>query len=174
MILYFISCSNIFCSQNKDQVSVENAGCKAMVSLFNGRESDSLSALWYIYLCKKVAAARSFVSAERLPHTASATKYHSLRTYYQVIVWMGFSENMNATKWDWKIQEDRYTRIMMDTNPAPDNLLKMVHCNCFTGCNTLRCSCKIYGLECTASCGTCQDSHCENIRIAINLDENED
>ena len=87
-----------------------------MVSLFNGRESDSLSALWYIYLNKKVAVARSFVSAERLPPTASATKYHSLRTYYQVMVWMGFSENMDATKWGWKIQDDRLTPIMIDTN----------------------------------------------------------
>ena len=130
-VLY--GCSNIFCSPNKDQISVESAGCKAMVSLFNGTESDSLSSLWYTYLCKKVAAARSFVTPAKLPPTASATKYHSLRTYYQVMVWMGFSENMDATKWGWNIQDDRYTPIMMDTNPAPDILLKMVHCNCSTG-----------------------------------------
>ena len=167
-------CSNIFCSPNKDQVSVESAGCKAMISLFNGTESDSLSSLRYTHLCKKVAAAKSFVTPERLPPTASATKYHSLRTYYQVMVWMGFSANMDATKWGWKIQEDMYTPIMMDTNPAPDILLKMVHCNCSTGCNTLRCSCKKYGLECTAACGPCQDSHCENMNNTIILDENED
>lgn len=53
---------------------------------------------------------------------------------------------------------------MMDKKPAPDILLKMVHCNCSTGCNTLRCGCKKYGLECTRACGPCQDGSCGNTK----------
>ena len=47
------SCSEIFCTPGKDQATVESAGCTAMVSLFNGSVSDSLSSLRYSYLCKK-------------------------------------------------------------------------------------------------------------------------
>lgn len=168
------SCSKIFCAPNTDQDAVESAGCKAMVSLFNGKTSDSLASLRYSYLCKKVATAKTFVTPERLPPTTSATKQHSRRTYLQVMVWMGRSDNMDITKWGWDIQGNKLTPVMMDNNPAPDILLKMIHCNCSAGCNTLRCSCKKYGLECTGACGPCQDGNCENMNHAPILDENED
>lgn len=44
------SCSKIFCTPCKDQVTVKSVGCKAMVSLFKGSMSDPLLSL----LCKKV------------------------------------------------------------------------------------------------------------------------
>lgn len=159
----FRSCSKLFCSPNTDHDSVGNAGSKAMLSLYNGTESDTLASLRYSYLCKKVAAAKTFVTPERLPPTASATKYHSWRTYYQVMTWMGSSENMEPSEWGWIHQEDSLVPIMMDINPAPDFLLKMIHCNCSGVCNTLRCSCKKYGLECTGICGPCQDGNCQNV-----------
>jgi hypothetical protein len=168
------TCSKIFCAPNIDQVTVESAGCKAMISLFNGTKSESLAALRYSYLCKKVATAKTFVTPERLPPTTSATKYHARRSYLQVMQWMGHSHNMDPAKWGWDIQEDKLTPVMMDNNPAPDILLKMIHCNCSAGCNTLRCSCKKYGLECTGACGPCQAGNCENMKHAPMLDENED
>ena len=45
----------------------------------------------YNMLCKKVARATMFVTLERLPPTASACKFHSLRTYYQVMKWRHLS-----------------------------------------------------------------------------------
>lgn len=168
------NCSRVFCAPNAEQVDIENAGCKAMVSLFNGTISDSLASLRYSYLCKKVATSKTFVTPERLPPTSSATKYHSLRSYLQIMEWMGRSVNMDPEKWGWDIQGDKLTPVMMDNNPAPDILLKMVHCNCSAGCNTLRCSCKKYGLECTKACGPCQDGNCENMTNTPILEENED
>ena len=168
------SCSQMFCTQGNDQVDVESAGCKAMVSLFRGSVSDSLSSLRYRYLCKKVAAARTFVTPERLPPTDAATKYHSRRTYLQIMEWMGMSANMDPTKWGWTIEGGKYMPIMMDTSPAPATLLNMIHCNCSAGCKTIRCGCKKYGLECSAVCGPCQDSICENMSHNPILDENDD
>ncbi len=52
--------------------------------------------------------------------------------------------------------------IMSETNVAPDNLLKMIHCNCTTGCTTLRCSCRRYGLPGHTVCGQCQVELCSN------------
>jgi len=45
---------------------------------------------------------------------------------------------------------------------APDSLLKAIHCNCSNVCRTFRCSCRRYGLPCTAVCGPCQHQNCDN------------
>ena len=110
----------------------------------------------YSYICKKVETAKTSVTPERLPPTNSATIHHARRTYLQGMVWMGCSENMEPTKWGLDLQGDKLIPVMMDNTPAPDVLLQMIHCNCVGGCNTMRCSCKKYGLECTAACGSCK------------------
>jgi hypothetical protein len=51
---------------------------------------------------------------------------------------------------------------MSDMPAAPEHLLKIIHCNCTTGCSTARCGCRKYGLPCTADCGSCQEQTCEN------------
>ena len=136
--------------------------------------SDSLSSLRYSYLCKKVAAAKTFVTPERLPPTDSATKYHSRQTYLQVMQWMGLSENLDPTKWGWVVQGGKHVPVMMDNGPAPAILLNVIHCNCSVGCRTLRCICKKHGLDCTAVCGPCQDGNYENVNHRPILDEYED
>jgi len=85
------------------------------------------------------------------------------------MVWIGCSENIEPTKWGWDLQGDK-----LDNTPAPDVLLQMIHCNCVGGCNTLRCSCKKYGVVCTAACGSCQNENCENMNNAPIVDKNED
>ena len=56
------------------------------------------SAVRYTRLCKKVSAAKSLVTPERLPPTSSATKYHSLRSYRQIMQWMGQGEDIDLSK----------------------------------------------------------------------------
>ena len=51
----------------------------------------------------------------------------------------------------------------MDRKCAPDKLLEVIHCNCKTGCTTMRCSCKKNGLVCTYVCGPCQIDGCCNV-----------
>ena len=58
----------------------------------------------------------------------------------------------------------------MNDCPAPDTLLKVIHCNCSTGCVSLMCSCRKSGLDCTTGCGPCQDGCCENMHSRILLD----
>ena len=111
----------------------------------------------YRILCKKV------VTAGRLPPASSATKYYSWRSYYQVMTWMGLNQNMKPSEWGWINKEDKLLPIMMENKPAQDILLKMIHCNCSGFCNTLRCTCKKYGLPCTKIFGPCQDSNCQNV-----------
>ena len=37
---------------------------------------------------------------------------------------------------------------LTSTTSAPECLLQVIRCNCQTDCNTLRCSCKKYHIEC--------------------------
>jgi len=123
---------------------------------------------------KKVMTAKTFVTPEGLPPTNSTTIHHTRRTYLQAMVWMGCSENMDPTKWGWNLQRDKLIPIVMDSTPASDVLLKMIQCDCVGGSSTLRHSCKKFGLECTAACGSCRDGNCENVNNAPILYDNED
>ena len=129
-------CSKVFRTPTADPATVETSGCDAMVSLFNGGKSDSLASLRYSFLAKKVATAKTFVTPERLPPTTSATNLHSRRTYLQVMEWLGNNDGMQPTEWGWEVQGDILVPLMMKDSPAPNSLLKMVHCNCSSGCST--------------------------------------
>ena len=161
------NCSEIFCTPNVDQITVEATGCKAMVCLFNGGgggQYESLESLRYKFLCKKVATASTFVKPERLPPTTSATKFHARRTYLQVMEWMGMDDGMDPTEWGWDLQGNQLVPLMMENSHAPDPLSKMIRCNCLSGCRTLKCNCKKHDLECTTACGRCQyEMICDNI-----------
>ena len=167
-------CSEAFSLPNQSQDVVESNGCKAMIALFNADQKDSLASIRYNMLCKKVARAKMFVTPERLPPTASACKFHSLRTYYQVMEWMGCCEEMTPSEWGWKVEGDKLVPVMTDKSPAPEALIQMIHCNCLEGCITLRCMCRKHGLECTSACGHCQDGNCDNMKNDPVIEDDED
>ena len=107
-----------------------------MISLFGGKPDDTLSSLRHVTFSKKVATAKAFVTSERLPPTSPATSFHSQRVYFQIMVWMGMANEMNPTEWGWKKGSDELIPIMTDNNAAPDELLKVIHCNCSGGCKS--------------------------------------
>jgi len=96
------SCASAFTVQNKSQKEISELDKELMVNLFGGKSKDTLSSLRHINFTKKVASAKAFVTPERLPPTSSATTFHSLRVYYQIMVWMGMANDMNPTDWGWK------------------------------------------------------------------------
>ena len=91
---------------------------------------------------------------KKLPPTNSAAKYHSFRVYYQVQVWFG-NENIHATDWGWILREDRLLPKIMDNEPAPKSLLKMIKCGCTMYCDNNQCTCKRNGLFCSEFCVSC-------------------
>ena len=129
--------------------------------MFDGNGMDPLASLRYRIFVKKITSAKSFVTPERLPPTASSTKFHCLRTYYQIMVWMEKEGGIDVINWGWKLEDNKLVPIMTEMKAAPDNLLKMIHCNCKKGCQP-RCSCRKYGLPCHAGCGPCQTDACDN------------
>lgn len=151
------SCALDFIKPGKTCDTIEMSGNRAMALVFGGKVSASLSSLRHSVLKKKVVSATSFVTPERLPPTASATKFHSLRVYFQIMMWLGEEAELDPINWGWKCEGNKLIPIMCDKNPAPENLLKVVHCSCTTACTTQRCTCRGYGLPWTSACGTCQE-----------------
>lgn len=169
------TCANVFTVQERSQGQISDLGKHLMVDLFGGKSNDTLSSLRHFIFTKKVATAKSFVTPERLPPTSSATQFHSLRVYYQVMVWMGMANGMNPTDWGWREETHQLIPRMTEWKAAPDKLLKVIHCNCSKGCQTSRCSCRRYGLPCTAACGPCQTDNCDNPSNTQEIDiEDED
>ena len=95
-----------------------------------GKSNDTLSSLHHQIFIKKVATAQAFVNSERLPPTSPATGSHSQRVYFHIMVWVGMANEMNPTEWEWKQENDQLIPIMTQNNVAPDELLKIIHCNC--------------------------------------------
>ena len=81
----------------------------------------------------------------------------------QIQQWKG--EEIDPEEWGWKLQENQIIPITTDLPPATDSLLKVLRCNCKSRCNTLRCSCRKHGLECSAVCGHCKGSACSNSSV---------
>ena len=56
--------------------------------------------------------------------------------------------------------------VMIDQESAPDELLKVIRCNCLATLKNLRCekqcSCCSNGLKCVAARGGCRGTECRN------------
>lgn len=170
------SCSKIFTSKNIDKEEIIKHGHRMFVHLFGGKE-ESLSSLRHHIFTKKALTGNIFITPERLPPTASAASFHSLRVYFQIMIWMEMGSDMNPTEWGWKCENNKLKPIMTDVNVAPESLLKVIHCSCLGGCKSMRCSCRRYGLPCTLICGSCQTDHCcfnpNNRNIITTGDDND-
>ena len=81
--------SKIFTTVNSSQKEIEIAGLKATFALYGGRNGESIAELRGRLMSEKVLKSSVFVSPERLPPTEGALKYHSYRTYHQIMTWMG-------------------------------------------------------------------------------------
>ena len=77
------------------------AGERALVSLYNGKEHESLDNLLYRRFTEKVLTSMSPVQVHTLPPTSAAAHYHILRVYYQVQEWMDKHNGLDPTEWGW-------------------------------------------------------------------------
>ena len=105
-----------------------------------------------------------------LPPTSAATRQHSFRTYYQVQDWLG--EALPATDWGWSLQGGRFRPVTTDRAPAPAELLGIVFCNCPNECGA-ECDCRLSGLPCSAMCGFCGGTSCDNMPPDVDSDDDD-
>ena len=90
------------------------------------------------------------------------------------MVWMWIANETNPTEWGWKQENDQLIPIMTQNNAEPDELLKIINCNSSRGCKSSRCSCRCYGLPCTAAFWPCQTENCDNPNNTQEVDNEEE
>ena len=58
-----------------------------------------------------------------------------------------------------------------DLTPAPDELLKVIRCNCYTDCSTLKCTCWKHNVKCSPAVITAEDLAAQTLTIFILMTE---
>ena len=116
---------------------------------------------------RAAATSKTTLKPQALPPTESAAQYHFLRMHLQVIEWKTLMDvELDPLNWGWRLSNGSYEPIMSDINPAPENILNFIRCNCNISkknpCSTNICSCRNYGLVCVSACGDCHGVNCEN------------
>lgn len=66
---------------------------------------------------------------------------------------------MPPVDWGWKLDNNTLMPVQMKNNDAPDDLLKVIFCNCKKPYG-YACSCRKAGLQCTLVCGFCSEKNC--------------
>jgi len=73
---------------------------------------------------------------------------------------------LDPVAWGWQLLNGTYEPTMTDLNPAPDNIVRFIRCNCDSSkkspCSKNVCSCKRHGLVCVSACGDCHSVKFKN------------
>ena len=101
-------------------------------------------------------------------------KYHSFHVYFQIQEWKDNASEMQLTAWAWKDCDGKLMSVLTNLPPAPDELLKIITCNCHTDCNSMRCTSKKYNMKCFSACGNCKGTGYTNLDISIHEEDNPD
>ena len=121
----------VFTANSRSHEEIESAGNKAMSIIFKENTDQTLNSVRHKRLVDKIDIAKYFVKPEKLPPTESAAKYHSFRTYLQIIQWKGES-NLLAVNWDWTVKSNKFIPVLTDLEAAPQSILKIIRCQCKT------------------------------------------
>ncbi|XP_076444211.1 uncharacterized protein LOC143282453 [Babylonia areolata] len=153
----------------KHQNDIITAGEKALICLYNGHKEDSLDTLRYQRFHEKVSTCVTTVQIQTLPPTSAAAKYHSLRVYLQE--WINPAADLAPEFWGWHLSSGQLEPRQTDLPPAPEDLLKVIRCNCKTDCSSKRCTCRKHGLGCSVACGRCKGLGCSNSPTLEEMDD---
>lgn len=171
--VHFTKLAEIFCCANSSTESIIQAGNEVLMSLYKGKANETLNELRYRKFDEKTKSGSSAVSPKMLPPTEAAAKFHSLRVFYQIQVWM--QNKLNPFNFGWVERNSILRPVPTNLPAAPANILSKIRCGCGGDCDSLRCTCFKIGLPCTTACKTCAGNSCSNrSTIAIDSDSDED
>ena len=83
--------------------NILSAGEKVIIHLYGGNMTETWDEFRFRNFCKHVAFGTTFVQVQTLPPLLAATKFHSLRVYYQVQEWLG-TPPLDPTLFRWKTE----------------------------------------------------------------------
>ena len=111
--------AKVFDDPASTAVAIQAAGEKALVTLYGGKEGESLDSLRYRKYYEKVATKANQIQPQNLPPSSAAAKYHSLRVFYQVKQWQGQDADLSLVDFGWKINGKQVLPITTDLPAAP-------------------------------------------------------
>ena len=84
---------------------------------------------------------------------------------------------MEPKDWGCRLEGASLGPVMIDQEPFPDELLKVIRCDCQKTSKNLyswkQCSCRSSGIKCVAACGDYWGTECQNCG-AVELFEEEE
>jgi 5'-3' exonuclease len=172
--IYLKSQGVVFLQENASKEDIIKAGEEALVNLYGGAPLEGLDILrWRKFTTKTMSVKRHVVvQVQSLPPTSNAAMFHSMRVYLQCQYWKGKTvADLDPTEWGWTLKTGKLLPIQMSKQPAPDFLLKIIHCNCKTDCDNKKCSCRKNGISCSGGCGECRGINCSNSRNTPESDD---
>lgn len=164
----------IFYNSESSIEDIKVAGEKIMLALYGQFNTDTTTSQYRVSrFLSIIGKSKTAINLASLPPTSAATYLHSCRTYYQVQYWLG-NYHLNPEDWGWIKSETMYLPKKTTGKLAPDELLKLLHCNCIKDC-TNRCGCKKAGLPCSPLCKYCKGEACSNcVKPTIDDDDEND
>lgn len=150
-----------FKNQNLPHETVFANGETVLLSIYKLPENITTLQAARSWTFNHLSRNRTAIKLECLPPTAEAARQHFYRVYLQVQNWLG--NELSPEEWGWKRAGEMLLPVQTTQDPAPPELLKMIFCQCKTGCEK-NCSCLKAGLKCSSICGSCQLTQCSNYK----------
>lgn len=110
--------------------------------------------------------AKNSFNLRSLPPTRDGAKQHTYRVYHQIQKWGDI--HLEPTEWGWKRTVNGLLPVTTEKPAAPPALLKIISCNCQSGCKG-NCGCRKHGLKCSIICSYCEGKTCSNVE-AVGID----
>ena len=158
--LLFQQCAEVFNNSDSPIGSIIYWGEKAIISLYNGADNDTLDLLRLSKFHQKTSTSSKAVGPHVIPPTTNAFSFHSLRVYQAIHSW---KENTTIKPEDFGLKHIDGKLLPVMIKPiVPAFLLNIFRCGCKGDCDSKRCSCFKNGLECTNACSECRGNACLN------------
>ena len=115
---------------------------RALVCLYKVKSDDNFDSL-RLQRYQQRSAEEQHLWNQRFFHPPQEQPYIIVweSTCKYVQQWMGNPSQLQPTEWAWYEKGGRYFAVLTDKAAAPPNLLKIIRCNCKTGCNSKQCTC---------------------------------
>ena len=164
-----ISASFLMNSPIPSKELLSSKGEEALACFFGAQPCEGLDLLRFRKFVTKTSRAKEHVQVNSLPPTYAAASYHIFRVYHQIQQWIG--NGLEPTDWGWQLKNDTLVPIKTHLPPAPEELLKIIRCNCKQNCESKRCNCKRHDIACSICCGECRGISCSNSAFGEILDD---
>ena len=146
----------------EDMTKLETFICR----LYKDRATSSLNTV----------CVRTFLTCnkpEKMPSTSDSAKFHILRSLSQFFIWINAhipfreEESTALILRCFRLEDNKLVPIMTDRPVLSDKVIKLVSCNCKTGCKNKICPCRRVPIKCSILCHGRGKSDIPCINVAI-------